>query len=81
MCCVHIKTSMMTTHTKKADRNKVCNSQTISKEKALNSEANKKIVKKKWKMIEINHNMSLLKINFNWLNFLVEIKLDFEGRL
>lgn len=25
--------------------------------------------------------MSLLKINFNWLNFLVEIKLDFEGRL
>lgn len=47
MCCVHIKTSMMTTHTKKADRNKVCNSQTISKEKALNSEANKKIVKKK----------------------------------
>ena len=32
-------------------------------------------------MIEINHNMSLLKVNFNWLNFLVEIKLDFEGRL
>lgn len=32
-------------------------------------------------MIEINQNMSLLKINLNRLNFLVEIKLDFEGGL
>lgn len=30
-------------------------------------------------MIEINQNMSLLKINLNRLNSLVEIKLDFEG--
>lgn len=34
---------------------------------------------RKCKMMEINQNMSLLKINFNRVNSLVGIELDFES--